>query len=65
MVTSNKEPLKMVWASPPINVKGHQTQPRLKGLINVYRCYKVENTTNSFLDIPANIKMLTDGLTNR
>ena len=48
-----------------ISAKGHQTQPRLKGPINVYQCIKVENTTNSFLDIAANIKMLTDGLTNR
>ena len=42
------------------NVKGqgHQTQPHLKGLVCMCITFEV-NTTNSWLDIEANGKMLT------
>jgi len=47
--------------------QSHQTQPHLKSLINVYMCtcIKLEADTTPFLDIEANIKMLTDIQTDR
>jgi len=42
-------------------VKGIQTHPYVKGLIKVYMCRKFrDNTTYSFLDIKANVKMMID-----
>ena len=48
------------------NVKGqgHQTQPHLKGLVCMCITFEV-NTTNSWLDIEANGKMLTYRQTDR